>query len=95
MAYRCTLLPLLIVLLMGPSLSPPAALALEFMEDGALANDEAHPVDEGEFSAEAPALSTGYTRDTIAHFNPRKSNAGYRQLWERIPQQKVDVIKRR
>ncbi|EDW26755.1 GL14621 [Drosophila persimilis] len=99
MTFRCTLLPLLLLLalamalLSSPSLNR-AAMALEFMDDGAFVNDEGHPVDE-ESSAEAPAISTGYTRDTIAHFNPRKSDAGFRQLWERIPLQKVDVIKRR
>ncbi|BFG02498.1 uncharacterized protein DMAD_01989 [Drosophila madeirensis] len=97
MAARCTLLPLLLLLLvLAVGLLHPVALALEFMDDGALANDEVHPAgDEGEYSAEAPALTTGYTRDTIAHFNPRKSDAGFLQLWERVPQQKVDVIKRR
>ncbi|XP_068157104.1 uncharacterized protein, partial [Drosophila tropicalis] len=46
-------------------------------------------------SAEMPKLLTTYTRDTIAHFNPHKSDAGFRQLWERIPLQKSkDVIKR-
>ncbi|SPP78368.1 Hypothetical predicted protein [Drosophila guanche] len=95
MAARCTLLPLFPLLLLLLLLLLPA-LALEFMDDGAFANDEVHPVgDEGEYSAEAPALTTGYTRDTIAHFNPRKSDTGFRQLWERVPQQKVDVIKRR
>ncbi|KAH8355454.1 hypothetical protein KR084_009639, partial [Drosophila pseudotakahashii] len=69
-------------------------LALEFMDEGSFGNDEAHHLDE-ESSAEVPGILTGYTRDTIAHFNPRKADAGFRQLWERVPLQKADVIKRR
>ncbi|XP_017051814.1 uncharacterized protein LOC108095283 [Drosophila ficusphila] len=69
-------------------------LALEFMDEGSFGNDEVHHFDE-EASAEVPGVLTGYTRDTIAHFNPRKSDAGFRQLWERVPLQKADVIKRR
>ncbi|KAH8304380.1 hypothetical protein KR059_007700, partial [Drosophila kikkawai] len=65
------------------------SLSLEFMDEGFLANDEAE-----ENSAEVPAIITGYTRDTIAHFSPRRPEAGFRQLWERVPLQK-DVIKRR
>ncbi|XP_017066809.1 uncharacterized protein LOC108104955 [Drosophila eugracilis] len=72
------------------------ALALELMDDLGFGNeDEVHHLDE-ESSAEVPGILTGYTRDTIAHFNPRKADAGFRQLWERVPPlQKVDVIKRR
>ncbi|KAH8373692.1 hypothetical protein KR009_001312, partial [Drosophila setifemur] len=73
---------------------PPQSLALEFMDEGAFVNDEAHHLD-GESSAEIPSVLTGYTKDTIAHFNPRKADAGFRQLWERVPLQKIDVIKRR
>ncbi|XP_033169542.1 uncharacterized protein LOC117146983 [Drosophila mauritiana] len=68
-------------------------LALEFMDEDFLANDDGHHLDEE--SAEVPAILTGYTRDTIAHFNPRKVDGGFRQLWERVPLQKVDDIKRR
>ncbi|KAH8287371.1 hypothetical protein KR054_006233, partial [Drosophila jambulina] len=66
-------------------------LSLEFMDEGVFVNDEAGE----ESSAEVPAMITGYTRDTIAHFSPRRPEAGFRQLWERVPLQKVDVIKRR
>ncbi|KAH8345328.1 hypothetical protein KR067_008537, partial [Drosophila pandora] len=69
------------------------ALSLEFMDEGPFSNEQNHHLDE-ESSAEVPAVLTGYTRDTIAHFNPRKSDTGFRQLWERVPLQKVDVIKR-
>ncbi|KAH8266978.1 hypothetical protein KR026_012549, partial [Drosophila bipectinata] len=65
------------------------SIALEFMDEGI----ENHHLDDDN-SAEVPPVLTGYTRDTIAHFNPRKSDAGFRQLWERVPLQKVDVIKR-
>ncbi|KAH8361260.1 hypothetical protein KR200_011848, partial [Drosophila serrata] len=72
-------------------------LSLEFMDEGILANDEVHHLNDGgeESSAEVPVMITGYTRDTIAHFSPRRPEAGFRQLWERVPLQKVDVIKRR
>lgn len=76
-------------------LFPLQTLSLEFMDEGVLANDEAHHLNEEESSAEVPAMITGYTRDTIAHFSPRKADAGFRQQWERVPLQKVDVIKRR
>ncbi|XP_037725460.1 uncharacterized protein LOC119557001 [Drosophila subpulchrella] len=81
----------LLALLAVAVISIHMTLALEFMDEG---NDEGHHFDE-EFSAEVPGVLTGYTRDTIAHFNPRKADAGFRQLWERVPPEKVDVIKRR
>ncbi|KAH8286641.1 hypothetical protein KR018_003350, partial [Drosophila ironensis] len=73
---------------------PFQTVALEFMDEGALGNEDVHQFDE-DSSAEVPVMLTGYTRDTIAHFNPRKADVGFRQLWERVPHQKVDVIKRR
>ncbi|KRK06735.1 uncharacterized protein LOC26535018 [Drosophila yakuba] len=69
-------------------------LALEFMDEDFLGNEDDHHLDE-EFSAEVPRVLTGYTRDTIAHFNPRKADGGFRQLWERVPLQKGVDIKRR
>ncbi|XP_016983382.1 uncharacterized protein LOC108047629 [Drosophila rhopaloa] len=90
MAFLFNLLTLLAV----AAISIHVTLALEFMDEGALGNDEAHHLDD-ESSAEVPGILTGYTRDTIAHFNPRKADAGFRQLWERVPLQKIDVIKRR
>ncbi|XP_017001430.2 uncharacterized protein [Drosophila takahashii] len=87
------LLKLLALLAVG-AISVQMTLALEFMDEGSFGNDEAHHLDE-ESSAEVPGILTGYTRDTIAHFNPRKADAGFRQLWERVPLQKGDVIKRR
>ncbi|XP_017116152.1 uncharacterized protein LOC128260773 [Drosophila gunungcola] len=90
MAFLFNLLTLLAV----AAISIQVTLALEFMDEGTLGNDGAHHFDE-ESSAEVPGILTGYTRDTVAHFNPRKVDAGFRQLWERVPLQKIDVIKRR
>ncbi|XP_017022648.1 uncharacterized protein [Drosophila kikkawai] len=84
MGFCCKLLTLLLA-----AIFIHVSLSLEFMDEGFLANDEAE-----ENSAEVPAIITGYTRDTIAHFSPRRPEAGFRQLWERVPLQK-DVIKRR
>ncbi|EDV47470.1 uncharacterized protein LOC6551445 [Drosophila erecta] len=81
-------------LLAVAAISIQLALALEFMDEEFLQNDDGHHLDE-ESSAEVPGILTGYTRDTIAHFNPRKMDGGFRQLWERVPLQKVDDIKRR
>ncbi|XP_062139311.1 uncharacterized protein LOC133847972 [Drosophila sulfurigaster albostrigata] len=67
--------------------------ALEFMgaDDSALE----HHDDVGGDSAELPANFHSYSRDTIANFNPHKQDAHFRTLWERVPLQKQDVIKRR
>ncbi|KAH8387934.1 hypothetical protein KR093_010380 [Drosophila rubida] len=65
--------------------------ALEFME----ADESALEHDDGGDSAELPASFHSYSRDTIASFNPHKQDAHFRTLWERVPLQKQEVIKRR
>lgn len=50
--------------------------------------------DDGD-SAELPTPLHSYTKDTIANFNPHKQDAHFRTLWEQVPLQKQEVIKRR
>ncbi|KAM8701499.1 hypothetical protein ACLKA7_005027 [Drosophila subpalustris] len=65
--------------------------ALEFMETDESAPDQDNEGD----SAELPPTFHSYSRDTIANFNPHKQDAHFRTLWERVPLQKQEVIKRR
>lgn len=51
-------------------------------------------VDEGD-SAELPTPLYSYTKDTIDNFNPRKQDPHFWTLWEQVPVQKQEVIKRR
>lgn len=79
------LLPLLLVVLTDKS------HALEFMD----VDESAPNHDDMGDSAELPENFHSYSRDTIANFNPRKQDSHFRTLWERIPLQKQEVIKRR
>ncbi|KAH8396359.1 hypothetical protein KR222_008970, partial [Zaprionus bogoriensis] len=65
--------------------------ALEFME----ADESVADHDDGGDSAELPVPLHSYSKDTIANFNPHKQDAHFRTLWERVPLQKQEVIKRR
>lgn len=51
--------------------------------------------DDADDSAELPPILHNYAKDTIANFNPRKMDTHFRTLWERVPQQKQEVIKRK
>ncbi|XP_030381695.1 uncharacterized protein LOC115629381 [Scaptodrosophila lebanonensis] len=92
-SFGCTF-PLLLLL---ASMLLHVTSALEFMDESVGYDEAAHLAHNfnDDDSAELPATLNGYTRDTIMHFNPKKSDANFRQLWERVPSQKVDVIKRR
>ncbi|KAL7743812.1 hypothetical protein ACLKA6_000219 [Drosophila palustris] len=81
------LIPLLLLLLATVNQSH----ALEFME----ADESAPDPDNAGDSAELPPTFHSYSRDTIANFNPHKQDAHFRTLWERVPLQKQEVIKRR
>lgn len=70
------------------------SLALEFMDSDESTADR--DVDDLGDSAELPELPLhSYSKDTIANFNPHKQDAHFRTLWEQVPLQKQEVIKRR
>ncbi|EDW65340.1 uncharacterized protein [Drosophila virilis] len=100
MAPQCTwlstrLAALLLTLLLLALFASRQTHALEFMDVDESAMSS-HDDDNGdESSAELPQNLLSYSKDTIANFNPRKTDAHFRTLWERVPQQKQEVIKRK
>ncbi|ALC48596.1 CG42246 [Drosophila busckii] len=77
----------LVLLLLGLTIK---CHALELMETPTLDNDSA----ERESSDELLPSWQSYSRDTVANYNPHKVDANFRQLWERVPLQAKQVIKR-
>ncbi|EDW07319.2 uncharacterized protein LOC6584346 [Drosophila mojavensis] len=97
MASQCTRLwlRLLSTLLLLSLLASHQSHALEFMDVDESESLGHGAADDPDDSAELPPILHNYSKDTIANFNPRKADAHFRTLWERVPQQKQEVIKRK